>query len=159
LALAFTLTSNSQAATVAVGDPVAGNSWSQGFITTWSGLDTLQYYTVYGLGFEPPGFSNFSDASWANLPGNNAGHIGASGNPLTPSIQYLVTFNGTSATPLAFDLLYYGGGNLLGGERAIWDGHAWEIGAIPVPEPSTVIAGALMLLPIGVSAIRRFRKS
>lgn len=27
----------------------------------------------------------------------------------------------------------------------------------PVPEPSTVIAGALLLLPFGVSAIRRFR--
>ncbi|MHC1767915.1 MAG: hypothetical protein AB9869_27190 [Verrucomicrobiia bacterium] len=29
----------------------------------------------------------------------------------------------------------------------------------PVPEPTTMIAGALLLLPFGVSAIRRFRKN
>jgi len=33
-----------------------------------------------------------------------------------------------------------------------------DIDIAPVPEPSTVIAGALLLLPFGVSALRRLRK-
>ena len=32
-------------------------------------------------------------------------------------------------------------------------------GAAPVPEPTTIVAGGLMLLPFGIGALRKFRKS
>jgi hypothetical protein len=32
-------------------------------------------------------------------------------------------------------------------------------GAAPVPEPTTIVAGSLMLLPFGIGALRKFRKS
>ncbi len=34
-----------------------------------------------------------------------------------------------------------------------------QVYGTPVPEPSTVIAGALLLLPFGASTIRKLRKS
>lgn len=34
-----------------------------------------------------------------------------------------------------------------------------DVNLVPVPEPSTIIAGALALLPFGASALRMLRKS
>lgn len=35
----------------------------------------------------------------------------------------------------------------------------FDLEATPVPEPSTCIAGALLLLPFGASAVRKLRSS
>jgi hypothetical protein len=34
-----------------------------------------------------------------------------------------------------------------------------DLTATPVPEPTTMIAGALLLLPFGASTLRRMRKT
>ena len=43
----------------------------------------------------------------------------------------------------------------------MWTGTGWQFAEIPVPvpEPTTMIAGALLLLPFAASTIRRFRRN
>ncbi len=39
------------------------------------------------------------------------------------------------------------------------DVYTWNFDSTPVPEPSTLIAGALLAGPLGLQAIRRFRRN
>jgi hypothetical protein len=55
---------------------------------------------------------------------------------------------------LAFEVINLGQNGLNNGNPA---GLRVEFGA--VPEPATIAAGALLLLPFAVSTIRRFRKN
>jgi hypothetical protein len=54
----------------------------------------------------------------------------------------------------------YGNGSLPaeGSYNASWNGITATTGSSPVPEPTTIISGAMLLLPFGVGAVRFFRK-
>lgn len=76
---------------------------------------------------------------------NFLGDLGSSGNPLLAT---------------AFSLqAYYLGEPVVGGFQTwSWPGGDGPPGEIVVPEPSTIIAGALLLLPFGISTVRRLRR-
>jgi hypothetical protein len=95
-----------------------------------------------GLGLNPQtGGLAFNDPSFAGLGGNGlafllyANYSGGAG-------AYGVAFNGASNKPYL----------------ANYDGGTVTLDLAPVPEPTTIIAGALLLLPFGVSVLRVLRK-
>ena len=68
----------------------------------------------------------------------------------------------TSDAPTTFDFYAYDGNVLVDSAQASWTGGVdgeWDITAIPVPEPTTMIAGALLLLPFGASTLRILRRN
>jgi hypothetical protein len=71
-------------------------------------------------------------------------------NPTAP-VTTTVTFNGASGT-YDFDLLY----GEVGGPGAVLQ---LDLPLTPVPEPTTVVAGALLLLPFGASVLRKMRRN
>jgi hypothetical protein len=78
----------------------------------------------------------------------NASGLGGWANTTTPSVswnrdEYLLGWEDLSVT---------------GGDRDYQD-MLIKVSAIPVPEPTTILAGALLLLPFAASTIRRFRKN
>jgi hypothetical protein len=72
------------------------------------------------------------------------------GGPTPPTVT-TVTYTGPSGT-FAFDLLYAE----VDGAPAVLN---VDLPLQPVPEPTTMIAGALLLLPFGASTLRILRKS
>jgi hypothetical protein len=102
------------------------------------------------------------------------GSLGGSGT--TPLDRY--TFTLTSLTETTFSgangASFYGTGDLIDSTGALEETEAsftlgfpgssnynftFATGAAPVPEPTTIAAGALMLLPFGIGAIRSIRKA
>jgi hypothetical protein len=96
----------------------------------------------------PAGFKGvvvaFNDINYNSFGGPNGTSIEDGGG--------LITFTGTSQ--------YLGGfqfpTTIDGGPENRYDAGTFEFSA--VPEASTYIAGAMLLLPFGLSAVRRFRK-
>ncbi len=68
----------------------------------------------------------------------------------TAPVTTTVTYNGPSGT-FSFDLLYAE----VGGPGAVLQ---LDLPLAPVPEPSTVLAGAMLLLPFGATTLRMLRK-
>lgn len=88
------------------------------------------------------------------------------GNALTPSDLIVGTPGGdynwylTDPTLLANGFILSGSVNLTSGvEAGEYDKIDIAFGNAAVPEPSTYVAGALLLLPFGVSALRKLRKA
>ncbi len=89
-----------------------------------------------------------------------------------PTLLYDNTYTLSSTTPTLINFNYVGidsvtfdsfGGtpnpNYNGvGEHFAMDNMTINADNVPVPEPTTMLAGALMLLPLGVGAIRSLRK-
>jgi hypothetical protein len=67
--------------------------------------------------------------------------------------QYLA--NGSILVPTG-DLVYNQDGSIA---KAVGSGQEFILNFSPVPEPTTMVAGALLLLPFGMSALRIMRKS
>jgi hypothetical protein len=102
------------------------------------------------------------------------GTFGGSGT--TPGDRYTFTLTGLTETTYsgALGADFYGTGTLIDTTGALQDTAAsFTLGfsgegnysfsfattAAPVPEPTTIAAGALMLLPFGIGAIRSIRKA
>jgi hypothetical protein len=110
-------------------------------------------------GFKADG-DGFYDIKLAFTPGGTAGAFGAG-----ESVTYTISSSQGNISSLDFDFFSSPGGgagtwaaaahiqNTVGG---VTSDSGW-IGA--VPEPSTVIAGALLLLPFGASAVRIVRRN
>jgi len=81
---------------------------------------------------------------------------GLSGSVLTAYNSYLGVLNGvSSAASVSANLC---NGNILrSAETGAGQDLIWNI--TPVPEPTTIVAGALLLLPFGASTIRFMRKN
>ena len=79
----------------------------------------------------------------------------------------LVALNFSADTPLTVDFYAWNGTTLVGSEKGIYSGGGytqWTWGTAdqvssPVPEPTTMVAGALLLLPFGMSTLRMLRRS
>ncbi len=158
-------TTITQASFVQTADPVDTHSWAVGL--QWSdakAISQMEAFTVSGDPFEMPGFSNFSDGSWVNVP-DTSSHILAVGNPDT-YLSFNMNFLNSDKT-VTFDIWGYLGSTVQGGDRFVYDqGNlisitdlSLNLAPIPVPEPTTVLAGILALLPFGASAIRIVRKN
>lgn len=132
--------------------------------TTINGIhgDTTDGTLILSLG----GFqSTFLSLDWS-LPNNTSPTDGLAylfdyqGNPLGTEITIPGTggtfiYNGAAFTTAVFR--FAPAPPLLLG---VFEVNEINIGSLaPVPEPTTVLAGALLLLPFGASALRRMRKS
>jgi len=159
---------NVQASFVSDGDPFPIGSWAQGFNESGVGNFT-QVETIFRSGpggpFEAPGFSSFSQPGWA--PGLvTSTHVTATG-PALNNLTWNIAFLGNQSQPLTFDFYAWNNTTLAESVRAVWNGGSWAFdvkGAeflsspSPVPEPTTILTGALLLLPFGVSTYRILRQ-
>jgi hypothetical protein len=150
--------------------PLAFDSNGSQYYTIGSFLGTGSGYNiVYGSGYAP---NSTMDETIMNIAGSI---LVTSGQQFTITHDDGVTFtiNGqtvisspspTSATPSSgtfsgapgtypFELIYAE----VDGAPAVLTSN-FAIGATPVPEPTTMAAGALMLLPFGMSVLRTLRQ-
>ena len=132
---------------------IAGGTADQG-----AGLALAMYEALY----DSTGYGTYNTAN----NGNFYVTAGLSGNVLTAYNTYLNVLNGTSSAANVTANL--GNGNVLrdalfvssngtqttpgAGQDLIWNVTA-------VPEPTTMVAGALLLLPFGMSTLRFLRKN
>ena len=166
VALMFALT-NSARAIIAIGDPQDVGSWAQRFVEDMNASTHLEaFMRSSGDAFEAYGFVNFSFAGWAGAL-ISPDHIVASGALAPINTQFDIKFMGLRSEPLIFDFYAWNGNTLVDHARANWNGGGWSFTTgsapapqvlTPVPEPTTMIAGALLLLPFGASTLRVLRK-
>ena len=174
VALTFVLANNAHA-TIEIGGPVDGNSWDQRFYqdtpTTYGNPFTHMEFVMTSAGdsWETPGIYSFTPATWSGLLLSTT-HLIADGPSVSGSqlCYYSLHFAGASSNPLTYDIFTYNGTTLWASEHAVWNGGGWSftrfagasVAPAPtaIPEPTTMIAGALLLLPFGVSTLRVLRE-
>jgi hypothetical protein len=165
-ALAFICVNSVQATLVISGDPVEIGSWGQGFNESGVGNFT-QVETIFVSGpggpFEPYGYSGLP-SGWI-VGSFSASHVIATG-PALNNMTWTIKFLGASSDPLVFDFYAWNGTTLAEAARATYNGGGWSFGAnaaqlagpTPVPEPTTLFAGAgafgLFLLGAGARSRR-----
>lgn len=154
---------NASASIVSLGDPFPANSWGQTFNESGVGnFNHLEVFWVGGSLFETPALTSFTDGSWSSGGGNP--YFGVANGNTTQSMNFNVMWLGSAINPTVFDFYAWDGSTLKESARATWNG-GWSFATIqnphtaPVPEPTTMIAGALLLLPFGASTIRMLRKN
>lgn len=170
--------SQSSAAISAVGDPILGNSWAQGWTENSVGtFDLIAAQIVSGGPLEAPVFRNFTiaPAGWtdqltAPFPTGLSRQWGiATGPSTTTSIGFQTAFVGVPSTSLVMNLFAFRDSLLVDSVRASWNGHSpWifsavsstlpsrdyiealivPAGAADVPEPSSIIGWSLLGLTI-----------
>jgi hypothetical protein len=166
LALMLVVTNSSIAAIAPVGDAHEIGSWTQRFEESEVGtFDRIEvFFQGGGDSFEGPGLANFSSTGWiisaSSGPSSGPSYVLAQGPGLT-SLQFDVLFLGNVTDPVTFDFHAWNGTDSVEAARLAWDGGTWTITTTgdcvrPVPEPTTMIAGAL--LSFGVSTLRILRK-
>ena len=110
------------------------------------------YLIVARFSKTTPGVANpFNEADlWVNPIYASSGSANASINQSAPGLSTSVSTLGFRSANLdPGDAVYY---------DALRIGTTWA-DVVPVPEPTTVVAGALLLLPFGASTLRMLRKS
>jgi hypothetical protein len=160
-----------QAAITPLGDPYPTHSWAQGFVDSESvSFNHVEGIYVSGSTFENPGFTGLS-AGWTSSY-NTPTRIAADGSDLM-QLFWTINFNAPSGAAVwdfnvyenktieASYRLFYG---TAGGANDAGSGWRYDIldlsqAPTPVPEPTTMIAGALLLLPFGASTLRIVRKN
>lgn len=125
-------------------------TWNLAYNNSVINLDALHHqpdYTIIG----PDANNNFTSGS--GDPGYTGANSSIAGNSShNPVILGTATFYFTfSGTATENDIT---GVTFLFGTGSDYSGST----LVPVPEPSTIVAGALLLLPLGMSAIRIMRK-
>ena len=157
---------NVRASFVSIGDPVVVGSWSQGWTESGVGAFTqIEYIMVTaGVTFDNPAFNSFNQVGWANVPYSST--LAVAAGPSVTTLTYNNVVSPSVSTPFIMDLYAWNGMTAVDAAQASWSGTAWTITALglntaptPVPEATTVLAGALLLLPFGASAFRILRKN
>jgi hypothetical protein len=163
-------TSTAMATMLPVGEAWEIGSWAQRFRdSNEAAFNRIEISMTTSPAFETPGLSGFSDPSWAitdyiqESPTERSYVL--AGGLATTSIDFDVLFLGEVADPLVFAFNAYNGQTLIEAAELTWDGATWTVvttgqtvrPAPPVPEPGTVVAAVLLLLPMGVGALRRLR--
>jgi hypothetical protein len=147
----------------AVGDTLSGNSWGQVFREMNVGSFDRITATVSGGLFE-----SFSEDShtWSSSLDNENTQGSFSHSPGATTIGFTAWFQGSLEQQNTVSLLLRSWYKdlLIDQACATWnydDHHGkWccHFVPAPIPEPTTMIAGALLLLPFGASTIRILRK-
>ena len=153
------------------GDPVPGNSWSQGFNTTFTGLDFIGVsMNTPGSTFTAPLFST-PEAGWGVFGnyGSAPTIFGASGPALASGVTLFNTvhFAGDISTPVNYDRYLFSGDTLVAAFNYDWNGVVlvqtnitssailtrgdFELAVIPLPS-AAAMAGLGLL---GLSGRRR----
>ena len=158
--------SNVRATFTPIGSPEITGSWSQPWEENGVGSFTQIEYLMQtsGVTFENPAFTDFNAAGWVNVPTGST--LAVAMGPAVDDITYDTTFSTDISTSFTMDLYAWDGQTAVDAEQALWSGTAWTVTAIPlntapipVPEVTTMIAGALLLLPLGVSTLRILRRN
>lgn len=181
----FCLTSAQGSLQLISGTPQSGNSWFIGFTVIDTGtppfstpfdnvvlniLPPAVPDTTDPIGqetFEDPGMLVFGavpdPTPWTATLISPTSLVASAPGSQTTYLNFLLLFlgdgSGSSAiAPYDFilDAKVYNGTDLKATFQVPWVNG--EQGAIVVPEPSTVIAGGLLLLPFGLATLRRLRK-
>lgn len=168
-ALMLVLTNSAVATLIPVGDEWEIGSWAQKFQESGVGeFDRIEIsFVSTGPAFESPGLSGLSDPSWSitsytDLGPTERSSVLAEGNALT-SLQFDVLFLGEVTDPLVFAFHAWNGSTSIEAAELTWSDGAWSVittgdcVAPVVPEPSSLVAAALLLLPVGLGAARRLR--
>jgi len=167
LALMLVLATSARAGLVIeqVSAPVITDSWSVNFYAYGVTFDEITGTIVSGGPFEIPGLTLPSgtypyppNPSGWNVVAGDTGTVASLSGPATPTLLFTANFTGGLPTgnPPTLDFSVYDGGTLVGeSSLLVWNGSEFEV----VPEPTTMIAGALLLLPFGASTLRILRKS
>ena len=139
-----------------VGPPVMTGSWDLNFLASGDPFNTVSCSIASGGAFESPGMSA---VGWVLTKdtSTDATISGAS----TTFLPFTTHFLGIPPAPgtvppflLGFEV--FNSQNSLVGETVFaWTGSSLVV----VPEPSTVIAGALLLLPFVPNVLRTFRRN
>jgi hypothetical protein len=145
-----------------IGSPTG--DWTQGIQENGVGTFTsILVDWVSGSQLQNPGLSSFSVVGWSQVAGNSSAAL-ASGISTT-DITFDLNILGSSSIPSTFDLYAYDGTTTVDSAQAIWNGSVWTFvdptttpAVLPVPEPTTLLAGVLLLLPFGVSTFRILRR-
>ena len=154
---------NAGASLVAVGNTGTSGSWYQEFNDSeLVNFDKIAVSWVSGTVFEPTAIRGLSGAGWTAVLGTSTSDS-ASGTALN-NLNFSMNWINSAAAPTSFDFYAYNGNVLVDSARASWvantqGAYEWDVSTIPVPEPTTVIAGALLLLPFGASAFRILRRN
>jgi hypothetical protein len=132
-------------------DPSAGINYTTSFDPIHSANPNLSGFWDHSIGNS----STLNGAgSEANSIGSYASLIADNNNNIAQNSWYIgwyaAPFNPNILGSYSFRLEAYDGINLLA---------ATEITVNAVPEPSTYLAGALLLLPFGVNTLRKFRNN
>jgi hypothetical protein len=150
--LAVVLATSARASLVieTVGDIYSTGSWNQDWSIGGGYFDKVVATRLAGNDFEGHGlFTGMT--GWESSPRTIKGSR-------INSINFTTIFNGhASDLPLqCINLKVYDADVLLCDGYWQWCGNKWD--NVPVPEPTTMIAGALLLLPFGASTLRILRK-
>jgi len=118
---------------------------------TVSSSATIGFYLNTGAGGNGTYYSDLTDENNAN--GNSMQHVAA--------FNVLSTLYGQAPFPTVGQSGYVMGweDEPVGSSDFDYQDMVVSLTALPVPEPTTLVAGALLLLPFGMSTLRVFRKS
>ena len=148
LALMFVLGTSARASLVIeqVSSPVITGSWTVGFQASGVTLDEITGTILSGADtFEAPGLVA---TGWT---GGGAGATATISGAATTFLPFSATFTGLpSDTPyVTLEFQTFDAGVLTGESFLAWNGQEFDV----VPEPTTMIAGALLLLPFAASTL------
>ncbi len=161
LAVVAAISVTSVRASIVAIDGPAGD-WSQEFIENGVGNFTaMEVAWVSGSLLQTPVFADFTVVGWSQVAGGSLAAL-ASG-PATTSMLFSLNFVGSTA-PTVFYFWAFDGTRVVDTAKAGWDsqgGWSFPPTLVPpaaVPEPTTMVAGALLLLPFGASTLRILRR-
>ena len=140
-----------------IADPLGsfdrGGSWTEGWNLGGIAYDFVGIAMVSeGRTFAPPLMSDFSNAGWGLIGDfGDAPVLAASSGPLTSSMQFSTTFDGSMSEPVRFDMQLFNGQIFVGAIGFDWDGSEWEI--VPAAENLTkqVFFDAIIPAPSGAA--------
>jgi hypothetical protein len=141
---------------VSIGD------WNQQFQENGVGnYNAMEVAWVSGSLLQVPVFTGFNVAGWSQVAGNSS--VALASGPTTTDMTFYLNFVDPQV-PTVFDFYAFNGATVVENTRATWN-NGWSYltaplppVAVPVPEPTTMIAGALLLLPFGASTLRILRR-
>ena len=142
-----------------VGPPVITGSWDLNFLASGDTFNTITGTIISGGAFETPGMRAIGWVLTTDTP-----TVATISGSATTFLPFTAHFTGTpppaGALPpfvLTFDVFnIQDNQTTLVGETSLeWTGSS----LVAVPETSTLLAGGLLLLPFGVSALRALRRS
>jgi hypothetical protein len=159
LALMLALATSAQASLVIEqnGPVQIGDSWIVPWLATGVTFDEIIGTVLQGDQFEIPGLTA---SGWTSSPSTPVGGLTSTASingPATSLLDYNSTFTGGTADqpPVLINFQVLDAGNLVGNETLLWNGSEFDV----VPEPTTMIAGASLLLPLGASTLRILRRN
>jgi hypothetical protein len=150
--------SSASASFVSVGDPALTGSWQQGWSYNGGTVDTISGTMLVGLFDFVPGLAvDTTQPGWgvSSVSPTYGAIMGIPAN----SVGFTTHFDGSVLDSVSMLLQAYDGNILVEQVIATWTGGLnaeWDYTA--VPETTTMLAGALLLLPFGASTIRILRK-